>query len=209
MRLRRLPIGRRLPACTTRSSYSRLWFGTYAEVAEFYSGVVGEESDVAGGAAEAGMLLQDFGIGDGGEVGVDDDGAVEGHDDVRADGGDLLLVPLADGFQESGFGGEDVVNGAVILGRAELAFIDRGVMIEDLNFHAEVGGVAFEGGADADAVVGAFGELEVETENEVGVLGFGEEVAVGVRGGDEESVFDEVAGAAADVAPAVEGVSVK
>src|ERR1700693_3432317 len=65
-----------------------------AEVAESPSRVVGEESDVAGGAAQAGVLLEVFGIGHGRQVGFDDDSAVEGHDDVRALGGDLFAVPF-------------------------------------------------------------------------------------------------------------------
>ena len=141
---------------------------------------------MAGGAAQAGVLLEDFGIGHGRQVGFDDDSAVEGHDDVRALGGDLFAVPFTNRLEESRFGGEDVVNGAVELSGADFAFVNGGVVVEDLNFHAEVGGVAFEGGSDADAVVGSFGELEVETENEIGILGFGEEIAVGFGRRDEE-----------------------
>jgi len=165
---------------------------------------------VAGGALEAGVFFQDGGVGDGGEVGVDDHGAVQGHFDVGADGGDFFMVPLAGGLQEAGFGREDVVNGAVVLGGAELAFIHGGVVVQDLNFHADVGCVAFKGGSDADAVVGAFGVFEIEAEDEVAVFGFGEEVAVrSGRRGEDAVIDDEAGGVFADVFPAFEVLAVE
>ncbi len=181
-----------------------------AQVAELHAGIVGEESDMAGGAFQARMFLQHLRVGDGGEIGIDNHGAIQLHDDAGAAGGDLLGIPFADRLQKPGLGGENIVDGAVILGGAEFAFVHGRIVIEDLNLHALVGGVAFEGRADADPVIGCVGQLEVEAQNEISVLGLREEVSVTIRRRDEEPIFDEVAGASGtDKSPAVERVSVE
>jgi hypothetical protein len=49
-------------------------------------------------------------------------------------------------------------------------FVGRIVVIENLDFHAGVGGIAASGGADADAIVGGLGELEFELKIEIAVF---------------------------------------
>ena len=64
-------------------------------------------------------------------------------------------------------------------------------MIENLNFHAFVGGIAFVRGTDADAVVRSFGEQEFETENEIRIFFLREEIAAAVfRADDMAAPYD-------------------
>ena len=106
--------------------------------------------------------------------------------------GDLFRVPLADGFLVAALRRKHVVDRPVVLRRLELRVL-RAAVVEDLNLHADVGGVALERRADADAVVGVLGQLEVELEDEVPVLLLGEEVAAVFLGGEQHTVFDLVA----------------
>src|SRR5690348_1741520 len=87
----------------------------------------------------------------------------------------------------------------------QLAAISWCVMVQDLDLHSLIGRVAFKGRADADAVIGALLELEFETEDEVGVFLFGEEIAAAVGRALDETILDDVAAAfLADEFPAGE-----
>src|SRR4051812_32550052 len=91
-----------------------------AKVAELDLCAVAEEAEVPFFVLEAGVLLEDGGVGDGGEVGLGDDRTVERDGDPGAVGADLFLVPLTGGPEEPGLGGEDVVDRAVVLRGADL-----------------------------------------------------------------------------------------
>ena len=64
---------------------------------------------------------------------------------------------------------------------APLAFVRR-AFFEDLNLHAEIGGVAFERRADAEAVVGTFFKFEFKAQDEVFIFLFGEQIAAAAFG---------------------------
>ena len=51
------------------------------------------------------------------------------------------------------------------------------LIVQDLDFHAHVGGVAFERRADSDSVIGALGQLEVEAKDEIRILLLGQQPA--------------------------------
>ena len=120
--------------------------------------------------------------------------AVQLDRDLVAAGGDLFLIPLAGGFEETSFRGYDVVDGTVILRRAQFAVAWR-VVVQNLDFHSLICGVAFIGRADPDAVVGSLFQFEFETEDEVGVFFFGEEIAAAIGRTFEQAVLDDVAAA--------------
>ena len=131
--------------------------------------------------------------------------AVEDDRDVRPDGGDLVVVPFADRAQMALLRGDDAVDRAAVLPRLVL-LLERTRVVEDLDLHAVVGGVAedpaaagkraaaeaFPPGADREAVVAVRHELELEARGEVGELLFVEEVAEVLRSlpEDELAVLD-------------------
>ena len=104
-----------------------------------------------------------------GDVAFEDHFAVQRNADVVALDSDLFAVPFADRFQETAFGRNNAVHRTVILVFLELA-VNRGFVVEHLNLHADISGIAFERGPDSDPVVRAFGQHEVEAEDEVFVL---------------------------------------
>ena len=106
-----------------------------------------------------------------GEVGVEDDEAVEFDLDGRAYDVDLLEVPFADRALEAALGGDHAVRGTVGLARVDLPLHFFVIVIEHLQFaHADVSGVARAGVAERQAVVAAGGELEFQTRREVGEI---------------------------------------
>src|SRR5450631_3723147 len=116
---------------------------------------------MASGAGEAGVLFEDLGLADHVEAGVQDDDTVQGNGDAAAVSPDLLFIPLAERLAVAGARRDGVVDRAVILLGTDLAGVPGVAIVEDLDFHALVGSVAFVGGADADTVVGAGGEHEL------------------------------------------------
>src|SRR5689334_27194 len=92
------------------------------KVSELDSVAVTEEADVPLFVLEAGVLLEDGGVGDRGEVRLGDYRTVERDGDLRTLGANLLTVPFADGLEEAVLGGEDVVDRTVKLGGADLVF---------------------------------------------------------------------------------------
>jgi hypothetical protein len=63
---------------------------------------------------------------------------------------------------------------------------------------------------NADAVIRALGQLEIETQNEIRVLRFCEQVALVIRRRKQHAVFDQVAGATVtNLGPAFKGLAVK
>ena len=148
-----------------------------------------EEPDEAGLIVESGV----FGVVnrlDVRNIGVNDKNSVHNDFDVRTDRDDFFVVPFAARFLSAGLGGHAAVDGAVLLpGRDPLV-----VFVNDLEFHAVIGGVKIGGGgANAQTVVAAliFRELEFETEDEVGVRFFRFKIAALFA--DEIAVFDRVA----------------
>ena len=165
------------------------------DVAELDVVVVPEEADVAARAEQARVLLEHRGIRDRRQVGVEDRLAVEHDRDLLALRGHFLHVPLAGGLHRASLGRDHVVDAAVVLRvlqRAPLAR-QRRSLVDDLQFHPLVGGVALARRADAEAVVGAFGRhLELEPQHEVAVLLVGEQLAAATLGAEEHAVLDAV-----------------
>ena len=106
------------------------------------------------------------------DLGVDDRRAVEDHGDVIAAGDDFFVIPLADRLLVPGLGRHDAVDRAVRLPGLDLAIL-VGRVVENLNLHADIGRIALERRANADAVVAAAGQLEIEAERKIGVLALG------------------------------------
>ncbi len=125
-----------------------------------------------------------------GDIRVNDKIAVHNDFDIRTDRDDFFVVPFAARFLRAGFGGDAAVDGAVLLPGRD-AFV---IFVDNLKFHAVVGGVKIGGGgANAQAVVSAsiFRELEFKSENEVRIRFFRFKVAALFA--DEITVFDRVA----------------
>ena len=102
-------------------------------------------------------------------IAVDNHLAVQNHLDVVAFRDHFLIVPFAYRFQCTAFGGNHPVNRTVILVRFEI-LIDRCVVIENLQLHPYIGGIALGRGTDTETVVRSRRQLELEAENEVLVL---------------------------------------
>jgi len=102
-----------------------------------------------------------------------------------------LRVPLAHGLLGSTLAGHDVVDRAVVLLRAQVRVLRRAV-IEDLQLHAVVRGVALQRRADAHAVVAPGLELELEAEDEIRVLLLGQHHPAAFGGADQVAVLDGI-----------------
>src|SRR6188768_2927150 len=169
---------------------------------ELEDGAVAEKSNVAGRPRQARMLRQHVGFFHRVQIGIDDDHAVQSDADAPAVGSDLFAVPFACRLEIAGARRDHVVDRSVMLLRSDLALVAFVAIVEDLDLHALVGGIAFERRADTDAVVAAWLGPELEAEDEVGVLANREQVAATVRGTDDGAIANQVAGTdAADEAP--------
>src|ERR1043165_1380048 len=88
------------------ADFSGEFFDPY--IAELDLGSVAEETDMAGGTLQAGVAGENFRFLDHVQIGVQDDHSVQRYFDVAPVYGDLLFVPLADGFTETGAGGNHI-----------------------------------------------------------------------------------------------------
>src|SRR5262249_27987212 len=125
------------------------------DVAELDADVVALEAEVALLAQQAGMPFELVLVVV--EVGIDEDGAVLLDEHLAALADDADAVPLADGVVLLQLRRLDVVDGAGVLIGGELGLVDLVpvFVVDELDLHADVGGVALVGGADADAAVAA------------------------------------------------------
>jgi hypothetical protein len=64
---------------------------------------------------------------------------------------------------------------------------------EDLDFHSEIGGIANAGRPDADAVIRARRQLELEAEDKVGILPVRNQIAAPALGTVDRAIGDAVA----------------
>ena len=103
-----------------------------------------------------------------------------------------MRIPFAYRLEIAALGGDDIVNGAVILPGVKV-LVPRAAVVEHLNFHPGIRGVALRGRADADAVVGVGSQLELEAKNKVAVLFFGVKIAAVVNGAVDGAILDGVA----------------
>jgi hypothetical protein len=131
---------------------------------------------------------------------------------VLAADDDFFAVPFADRLEMAGLGGDDAIDGAVVLVVVDFAGVFFGRVVEDLNFQAGIGGIgalSFDGGglADADAVVCAGRELELKLEMEVAVLFVGIEISLAFGTGDDGVFLDVVA--VLPAVPAGKGLAVE
>src|SRR5207247_1823152 len=138
-----------------------------ADVAKFDESPVTQKTDVAGWPGEAGVTSQHRLLFDDAKVGIENNHAVQRHLDPAAIGEDFLLVPLAHRFAIAGAGGNNIVDGAVILFGPDLAFVHLVAIVENLNLHALVGGVALKRRANADAVICARGQHKLEAKSKI------------------------------------------
>jgi hypothetical protein len=84
------------------------------------------------------------------------------------------------------------------------------VVVEDLNLHPLICGIAFQRRADTDAVVGRGIEQELETERKIPVFPLGEQVAAAIGGAQDGAVLDDVpASLPAHQRPPVQGFPVE
>ena len=97
-----------------------------------------------------------------------------------------------------------------MLGRLHHALILLVVMIEDLDLHAGVRDIAGKGRANADAVIRARSHLELEVEDEVIELIFGQEIPAAIFWAYDDAVLNDVSGAfLADQSPAFQVFAVE
>ena len=151
------------------------------------------EAKETAGAVFAGMgFLAVDGLGvDGGEIGVENHGAVEFYPGAGALNGNFLEIPFTDRVLITAGGGDHTVGGAVSLAGIDGAFYFFVVVVENLEFaHADVGRVAGAGIADGEAVVAAGWELKVEPRLKIGERGIPVNRAAFVFLPNERAVFD-------------------
>src|SRR3990170_1826822 len=156
---------------------------------------VGVESDTSFFVLQAGVLLAVDGR-DLVEIGVDDDRAVERHLHVAAVADDLLAVPLACLLGVTLLGRDDAVDRAVVLVGLQVKILGvrrivvaGALVVEHLDFHAVQVRLAADLRADAHAVIAVLLQLDLEAEDEIGVLLLGEDVVVAVCLADEQAAF--------------------
>ena len=85
---------------------------------------------------------------------------------MAARGADFLGIPFAHGFEVAALGRHHAVDRAVNLMGLEF-FESRRAVVKDLQLHAGVSCVTSQGRADAQAVVRAGRELELEAQDEI------------------------------------------
>src|SRR5581483_8591107 len=163
----------------------------HAQVAELDARAMPEKADRRLGALGDG--LQAFDLGD---VGIDDDDAVDRHHPARALDLDFFGVPFAGGLGVAALGRYLAVDRAVILARLDVLVLGS-VVVEDLDFVA----------AHGDAVIAARLEAEIEAEGEVAVFLDGEQVTAPLFLAHEQAVFGRVAVRGA--LPAGQGLAVE
>jgi hypothetical protein len=169
---------------------------------------VSEEPNVAAFAKHAGMFLQGFKIVNLVEVGVDNGAAIQHDPDMPAERGNFVGVPLAD-FGGAVFCGNDVVDRAIKLPGFD-GGVFGGLVIQDLDFHSAISGVARERSANADAIVAAGLQFEFQAQHEIGELTFREEIAAATLGAINHTIGNAVSGSVlANQGPAVQGFSIK
>ena len=117
---------------------------------------------------------------------------VELHRNLPPLHGDLLRVPFPHRFLVAALRRKHVVDRPVVLRGLELRVL-RAAVVEHLDLHPDVRGVAHERRADPDAVVRVLGQLDVEAQNEVRVFLLGVQVSAVFLRGEEDAVRDLVA----------------
>src|ERR1019366_274299 len=142
----------------------------HPDIAEFDARTLSQKPDMAGRSRESRMLLQDLGLANHVEVSIQDHHAVQYDGDAASIGRDLFLVPLAQRLAVSRACRNRIVDRAVILLGPDLAFVHGIGIVQNLDLHALISGVAFVRRADADSVVGARRQQELEPEDEVRVF---------------------------------------
>ena len=132
------------------------------------------ESEVAFGA-QAAFKLSDgaHGFSQLAQVRIKDCLAVEHDLDGVAFDGDFLRVPFAGFLEEPALGGDHAVGAAVVLRGMQLGVFLGGV-IEHLQFaHTNIGGIAFAGVTNGEAVIAAGGQLDLHPHDKVAVVFLG------------------------------------
>ncbi len=165
-----------------------------ADVAELNVVVMAEKADVAAFPEQAGMLADDFRVGDIVKIGVHDGLAIHDDLDTAALGCDFLGIPLARRLECPAFGRDDAIDRTMILFRAQFApfsTISRAIL-QNLNLHADIGGIAVEWCADAHAVVRAILQLELKAQDEIIKFLFREQISTAAQGAIDDSVGDAV-----------------
>ena len=150
------------------------------------------EAEVALGAVYSGVGFVAHVLGDLADVGVENRVSVQLDGDGGGDDGDSLEVPLAGGPEKSAMGGDDPVDGTVILARVE--FRVSGVFgVEDLQFaHGAVGGPPGAGVSNGETVVSSGRQFELEADDKVGVFVLGINRASFAGPAHDGAVLDDV-----------------
>ena len=120
-----------------------------------------------------------------------DGNAIEDDGDEVAVDDDSLVVPFSYGFQVTVFGTFEEINAAMELVVFEFGIL-RCAVVKYLDFYTCVCRGSFSWIMDAESVVAASRELEVEIKHVVAVGFFSDEVGALFRAGDD-AVFDLVA----------------
>lgn len=147
--------------------------GLEENIAELDLVVVTGETEKAGWAvlARVGFAGEHRRQIDGGEIGIEDDRAVELDADAGADDGNFLKIPFTDGELIAAGGGHHAVGRAVGLAGIDGAFGLLVVVVENLEFaHADVGGVAGAGIAQGETIVAGSRQFKMQTGVKIGEL---------------------------------------
>src|SRR5690606_11767231 len=86
------------------------------------------------------------------DIGIDDDGAVEGYLDVVSFDIHFLFIPFSQRTQETSFGRNDSINGPMILPRLKFG-IYRGGIVQNLQLFAFIGGISGQGGMYTKTII--------------------------------------------------------
>ncbi len=141
------------------------------KVTEEYHIAVAEESDMPGFVFESGMIIAIFGafFNRFGDIGIQNGRPVEDDFDFVAARNHFLAIPFTDRLLEATFGRYCAVDGTVILVFFKVGIFFGGI-VENLQLHTGIGGITGQGGTDAQAIIGAGGQLEFKFQVEIAEL---------------------------------------
>src|SRR5262245_19037792 len=148
-----------------------------------------QEANVAFGAGETWMFLQDLGVLHVVEVRIHNYSSIQLDLNLTSVRCNLFFVPFSCLLQKAPLGRNHIVDRTVVLRRLERLVIG---CVEDLNLHALVGCVTCQWRADAHSVVPGWFRAKLEAKHKVCEFLDGEEIAAAVFGTDQIAVPDHV-----------------
>lgn len=144
------------------------------------------------------------------EVSVHNDSPVQSHHNAATVGCDLFLIPFSSLLQKASLGRNHIVNRAVVLGGPQLSLVSFGLVVKNLDLHAGISGIAFQGSSDADAVVATFFGPEFKAKHKIRILFLRKQIPASIGRTDQQTVFHDITSPVLSYQhPVVQGLTVK